>query len=982
MTDESHLILQEVTLSPSAEWQKHRHEWLIARVVEGTGYWLQHSVPARQLAAGDGLITTPNAAADGVLRASQLEPLKLQFFTIQPQYLKGVLTVAEWHQFENAPKNFPDSVLFFTGAELTGQKFTRLAEQMQNGRLPMRCALLQLWAGAVAHLLPPVSPSAGSNKLPDRFRQLVGRMTEAELVSGSLADLASQLHCSQRHFRRLFREEFGVPFLAHQIEQRLQHARQLLANSNSKIINIAYDSGYHHLGLFNTMFKRRFGVTPSEWRKQNARGNPPVQKRNSPSKLGIVVGILLAAFALNLVLPVFAQDNPSAEISKTRDVMRAVASLKMAELSGEKNAVASTNAVSQSTVTNKPPGFRVDKYVVLGNSILSPETIGRIFTNVPAAFGTNVTVVGIRSVLTDLQMAYRAHGYATVSVALPQQKLTNATVKVQVTEGRLASINVIGNRYCSSNDVMRALPDLRTNLLLNTLVFQRELDNANLSRDRQIYPVIGPGLEPGTSDLTLKVKDQMPLHSRLEVNNMSTPGTPDMRVNFNAQYDNLWDLEHQVGLQYTFTPEKLKGEENYSTTPFDDPLVANYSAYYRLPLGGYRSVQDEVDSNPGSFGYNEVTHQFNLPPATGRPELTVYASRATSDTGVQLGPKNFLTDTTATNQGVVFNPVSIVTNSAGDNITLNEDVGLRFSIPLPSIRKIATTFSFGADFKRYKQTSYDTNQNFGITEFVQQGQIIQVPFNAFQAIHPLFNELNYFPFNAELSGSIPDRFGTTFFHVTANFNVLPVFSEESGQISKTNITTTSTGTQTNVTTHPKINYGHSFSGVAYTTNASPYYVSLQFGADRLQTIYKDWKLKIHADGQWASTPLISNEQFGMGGVAGVRGYANGEAYGDTGWRVMLDSQAPLLEIGMVGNEGHEATCWVRGSVFTDYGETYLIDPPAGVNGRQRFWGTGFGITVNAGDHFDARLTVACPLITSQQTPAGDIHYYFGVGIQF
>jgi hypothetical protein len=32
---------------------------------------------------------------------------------------------------------------------------------------------------------------------------------------------------------------------------------------------------------------------------------------------------------------------------------------------------------------------------------------------------------------------------------------------------------------------------------------QRELDLANASRDRQIYPVIGPGFEPGTSELTL-----------------------------------------------------------------------------------------------------------------------------------------------------------------------------------------------------------------------------------------------------------------------------------------------------------------------------------------------------------------------------------------------------------------------------------------------------------------------------------------------
>jgi hemolysin activation/secretion protein len=145
--------------------------------------------------------------------------------------------------------------------------------------------------------------------------------------------------------------------------------------------------------------------------------------------------------------------------------------------------------------------------------------MSRAITNVDGAFGTNTSFDGIRAAMIELQKAYRERGYVTVSVGLPQQKLTNATVKVKVTEGRLAAINVTGNRYFSSNNVMRSLPSLQTNMLLNSQVLQRELDNANASRDRQIYPVIGPGPEPDTSELTLKVKDQLPLHARLELNN-------------------------------------------------------------------------------------------------------------------------------------------------------------------------------------------------------------------------------------------------------------------------------------------------------------------------------------------------------------------------------------------------------------------------------------------------------------------------------
>jgi hemolysin activation/secretion protein/AraC-like DNA-binding protein len=978
MAIERHLILQELTLRPSGEWTPSERGWVVARATEGVGYWLPGG-SARELNAGDGFVAGFNA--NTVVRASQLGPLKLQFFTVQPQYLGGLLTMAEWHQLESAAENPLTRVLFFTAGEPFGQKFSRIAAQTPADGLTMRCALLQLWTSAVASLIGSLSASAGGNRLRERFRQLVGQMPEARLSECSLSGLAAQLHCSERHFSRLFREEFGVPFRARQAELRLQHARQLLASSDAKIINVAHDSGYHHVGLFNSMFKKRFGITPSEWRQQNIRKDVPTQHRNRFSWFPGRVGVLLAMLGLHFISPVIAQTNPVAAAHYE---------------AAPTNAAAAKPVHSTTASTNAGPRFEVEKYLVMGNTILSPAIIGQVITNADGAFGTNVTFDGIRTTMTELQKAYRERGYVTVSVGLPRQKLTNATVKLQVTEGQLAVINVTGNRYYSSNNVMRALPSLHTNMLLNSHVFQRELDNANVSRDRQIYPVISPGPEPGTSELMLKVKDRLPLHTRLELNNQFTPGTPDLRANFSAQYDNLWDLEHQVGLQYSCAFQKFKNENDYSATPLDDPLIANYSAYYRLPLGGYSSVQEQVDAHPGSFGYSEVTHRFNLPSATGRPELTVYASRSTSDTGVQRGPQDFLADETATNSsGDIFHPLSIVTNSAGDNVTLNEDLGAKLTLPLPQLGKITASLSFGADFKRYQQASYNTNENAFETQYYdQQGGLHVDDFAAPQPQTAIHSALDYFPLNIGLNGSVPDGFGTTFFNAQANFNILPIFSEETKSTYITNITATAT----NVVTQTGNAYGHSFSDIGYA-NARNHYVTLQFGADRVQTIYKNWSVKLHADGQWANGALFSNEQYAMGGMAGVRGYTDGQAYGDTGWRFSIEPQTPLVNIGMVDGD---VPFWVRASVFMDYGQLYLLDGnhfaqftsfngfPAGnipnSPSRLDFWGVGWGITANIGSHCDARLTMAFPLIDPARragfSPEHNLHIYFGVGAQF
>ena len=89
---------------------------------------------------------------------------------------------------------------------------------------------------------------------------------------------------------------------------------------------------------------------------------------------------------------------------------------------------------SHSQPTNAPPGnnakaaeptFRVTSYKIEGNTILSPQKFD-FLTNYT---GDKVSLARLRAGLGDLQLLYRNLGFATVSVTLPQQKLTNGIVR-------------------------------------------------------------------------------------------------------------------------------------------------------------------------------------------------------------------------------------------------------------------------------------------------------------------------------------------------------------------------------------------------------------------------------------------------------------------------------------------------------------------------------------------------------------------------
>ena len=286
--------------------------------------------------------------------------------------------------------------------------------------------------------------------------------------------------------------------------------------------------------------------------------------------------------------------------------------------------------------TQVPAGFPVHSYDVRGNSLLPESRLKQI---VDAYKGTNVGIPEILKAASDLQLEYQVRGFPTANVTLPPQKITNGTVQILVTEGLLAEITVKNNRYYSSDNVKRALPSLRTNIILNSHVFQAELDKANGNRDRQIYPQIVPGKETNTSALVLEVKDRIPLHGRLEYNNSATPNSPSDRINGTISYDNLWQLEHSIGFQYGFSPAMFKKESvsGLSMYPLDAPSVANYSLFYRAPISRERPISEELQQNPTAFGYNEATRRFVLPPASGRPEVSAYLSRSTTDLAIEPG---------------------------------------------------------------------------------------------------------------------------------------------------------------------------------------------------------------------------------------------------------------------------------------------------------------------------------------------------------
>ncbi len=107
-------------------------------------------------------------------------------------------------------------------------------------------------------------PSAASNSLIENIKSYIDTHCEFNL---KISHVAEVFHYNEQYFGRLLKKETNMSFNDYVNFRRLEKAKELLKNSDDTIINISLKAGFNHVTYFNRLFKRRFGVTPTQYRK-------------------------------------------------------------------------------------------------------------------------------------------------------------------------------------------------------------------------------------------------------------------------------------------------------------------------------------------------------------------------------------------------------------------------------------------------------------------------------------------------------------------------------------------------------------------------------------------------------------------------------------------------------------------------------------------------------------------------------------------
>ncbi|WP_372393822.1 ShlB/FhaC/HecB family hemolysin secretion/activation protein [Xanthomonas sp. NCPPB 3582] len=159
--------------------------------------------------------------------------------------------------------------------------------------------------------------------------------------------------------------------------------------------------------------------------------------------------------------------------------------------------------------------------------------------------------------------------------------------------------------------------------------------------------------------------------------------------------------------------------------------------------------------------------------------------------------------------------------------------------------------------------------------------------------------------------------------------------------------------------------------------AKPNFMHLRADVAQTRTLGQDYQLYAHVQTQLAAEPLISNEQFSLGGLDSVRGYDESQALGDFGAAAQLELRSPSFQ-SAAARLVQEARVYA----FVDGGYARIREPLPEQRISETLISTGVGLTVKAFAHLNGTLDIAAPLSSPDGHTSDDINVLFRLWGEF
>ena len=105
------------------------------------------------------------------------------------------------------------------------------------------------------------------NEHSDELKNVFRIISLPENINITVQELAERTGYSYSHFAKMFKSVTGITATEYLTKNKMEYAAYALTKLKTPILQLAMDLGYSSLGYFTNLFKKYYGVCPSEYRK-------------------------------------------------------------------------------------------------------------------------------------------------------------------------------------------------------------------------------------------------------------------------------------------------------------------------------------------------------------------------------------------------------------------------------------------------------------------------------------------------------------------------------------------------------------------------------------------------------------------------------------------------------------------------------------------------------------------------------------------
>lgn len=220
---------------------------------------------------------------------------------------------------------------------------------------------------------------------------------------------------------------------------------------------------------------------------------------------------------------------------------------------------------------------------VKGNTVLDQKVIDGITSPYE---NKELTLEDFNTISGEITDQYRKKGYVTSQAYLPPQRITDNTLVIEVAEGKVGNVNLQGNKYFLSKNIIKLI-GIKKGELFNYDVLRTHINYINEHPDRNASVVLARGAEKSETDVNVNLKDRNPVHATLAYNNYNSKYLGEDKLQGELKLTNLWGMDHIASAEFQM------GEAN---------MFRLFSGKYLMPLNEKLNVNAsyiQVDQSLG-----------------------------------------------------------------------------------------------------------------------------------------------------------------------------------------------------------------------------------------------------------------------------------------------------------------------------------------------------------------------------------------------